>query len=223
MKMICLLVVMTLLSCKAGAQGFIVLELFTSEGCSSCPPAEELLAKIPPDKQVYILEYHVDYWDRLGWKDPFSSHQFSERQYQYSQMLSSQVYTPQLVMNGTTECIGSDAAIVRSTINAALSKPAKATLNVQGRIQGNKLSVSQKNILVAVVQKYAVTQVKRGENEGRTLSHIQIVRQLHLVKGTEWMDLPAGFNTEDYEIIAMSQHPSTGEIIAVSRIVPTRI
>jgi hypothetical protein len=223
MKMICLLAVMSLLACKAAAQGFIVLELFTSEGCSGCPPAEELLAKLPPDKQVYILEYHVDYWDRLGWKDPFSSHQFSERQYQYSQFLSCQVYTPQLVMNGTSECIGSDAATVSSAINAALSKPAKATLHVQGWIHGNKLRVSQKNILVAVVQKQAVTQVKRGENEGRTLSHIQIVRQLHLVKRKEWIALPAGFNTADYEMIAMSQDPATGEIIAVSGIVPTPI
>lgn len=221
--MICLFAAMTLLSLKASSQGFIVLELFTSEGCSSCPPAEELLSKIPPNKQVYILEYHVDYWDRLGWKDMFSSHQFSERQYQYSQYLSSQVYTPQLVMNGTSECIGSDAAIVNRTINAALSAPAKATLNVQGTIQGGKLTVSQKNILVAVVQKSAVIQVKRGENEGRTLTHIQIVRNLHLVKGKEAIDLPAGFNTEDYEIIAMAQNPSTGEMMAASRITPSQL
>jgi len=220
--MIYLLAAMTLLSIKAGAQGFMVLELFTSEGCSSCPPAEEVLSKIPANQQVYILEYHVDYWDRLGWKDKFSSHQFSERQYQYSQFLSSQVYTPQLVMNGSASCIGSDAATVNRNIAAALSQPAKATLQVQGTIQGNKLSVSQKNILVAVVQKRAVTEVKKGENEGRTLSHIQIVRQLHLVKGKESIELPEGFNMEDYEIIAMVQHPSTGEIIAVSRIIPSQ-
>ncbi|WP_343672041.1 DUF1223 domain-containing protein [Chitinophaga sp.] len=221
MKKIYLLAAMTLLSFKASSQGFIVLELFTSEGCSSCPPAEELLASIQTDKPVYILEYHVDYWDRLGWKDPFSSHQFSERQYQYSRFLSSQVYTPQLVMNGTSECVGSDAAIVNKTINAALSKPAKTTLNVQGTIRGGKLTVNQKNILIAIVQKHAVSQVKRGENEGRTLSHIQIVRSLRLVKGKEAIDLPDGFNLQDYEIIAMVQNPSTGEITAVSRITPT--
>lgn len=221
MKKIYLLAAMTLLGFKASSQGFIVLELFTSEGCSSCPPAEELLASIKTDQPVYILEYHVDYWDRLGWKDPFSSHQFSERQYQYSQFLSSQVYTPQLVMNGSSECIGSDAAIVNRTINAALSKPAKTTLNVQGSIQGGKLTVNQKNILIAVVQQHAVTQVKRGENEGRTLHHIQIVRSLHLIKGKEAIDLPAGFNTQEYEIIAMVQNPSTGEITAVSKVIPS--
>lgn len=220
--MIYLLAAMTLLSIQAGAQGFMVLELFTSEGCSSCPPAEEVLSKIPANQQVYILEYHVDYWDRLGWKDSFSSHQFSERQYQYSQFLSSQVYTPQLVMNGSAACIGSDAATINRAINTALSKPAKAVLHVQGTIQGNQLRVSQKNILVAVVQKRAVTQVKRGENEGRTLSHIQIVRQLQLVNGKEPITLPDGFNMEDYELIALVQNPSTGEIIAASRIVPSQ-
>ena len=100
---------MFLASVHAGAQasaGFAVLELFTSEGCSSCPPADEALSDISQRAQkeglpVYALEWHVDYWDSLGWKDPFDSHEATERQYAYARALPSDVYTPQLVVNGT--------------------------------------------------------------------------------------------------------------------------
>ena len=100
---------------KAGSQkinmpdnnkGFAVLELFTSEGCSSCPPAEKLLEQLQNQsegKPIYILAYHVDYWDRLGWKDIFSNHDFSNLQYEYSSHFNGQVYTPQLIFNGIAE------------------------------------------------------------------------------------------------------------------------
>ena len=90
-------------------KGFAVLELFTSEGCSSCPPADELIERIQKeagDKSVYILAYHVDYWNRLGWKDAFSQPEFSKRQYWYHQLFTSQVYTPQLIINGQNEFVG---------------------------------------------------------------------------------------------------------------------
>src|ERR1700744_6104626 len=95
-------------------KGFAVIELFTSEGCSSCPPADALVARVQKesnDKPVYILAFHVDYWNRLGWKDVFSSAEYSERQNQYARWLKlSSVYTPQIVVNGRTEFVGSEEA-----------------------------------------------------------------------------------------------------------------
>lgn len=215
--------------------GFAVLELFTSEGCSSCPPAEALLTEIQKqagDKPVYLLSYHVDYWNRLGWKDIFSKPEFTQRQYQYSQQLSAQVYTPQLVINGKMECVGSDESVISSSIKAALNDSAEASLNIQGQVQGGKIAISYQvsgniknsQLRIALVQKQAVSQVKRGENEGRTLTHLNIVRELLEFdlkpgnQGSEQMKLPPGFNTHDWELISMVQNTKTGAIEAANRI-----
>lgn len=221
MKAIIIAAACFLLSFKAPAQGFIVLELFTSEGCSSCPPAEDLLARIQAqtgNQPIYALAYHVDYWDRLGWKDAFSSHTFSERQYYYSNFFSGQVYTPQLVMNGTTQCIGSDATTITNTIKNALATE-KPTLQISGMINADKVSFTYRGNgqpLIAFVQKHATISVKRGENEGRTLSHVQIVRDLRPYKAT--MSLPIGFDPQNWEMIALLQNNRTGEITAAGRV-----
>jgi hypothetical protein len=113
---------------KISGKGFAVLELFTSEGCSSCPPADELLAKIQKEaqgKDIYLLAYHVDYWDRLGWKDVFSNADYSKRQEQYGRWFnSSQIYTPQLIVNGKAEFVGSNEAAIRNAISDQLSTKA---------------------------------------------------------------------------------------------------
>lgn len=213
-------------------QGFAVLELFTSEGCSSCPPADALLARIQEEagnKPIYILAYHVDYWDHLGWKDAFSSSQFSKRQYQYSQQLSAQVYTPQLVVNGQKELIGSDESAVTNVVKSALNGSSETSLSVHGQLQGGKLDLdyqvtgntNKSRLMVAVVEKHAVSNVKRGENEGRTLSHVQIVRALHefeLGKGQQQISLPEGFNTQDWEVIAFVQNRNSGAISAATHV-----
>lgn len=95
-----------------------VVELFTSEGCSSCPPADKLLRTIQAEsKDVYVLSYHVDYWDRLGWKDPFSQAAFTERQRDYAQQFNLEsIYTPQVVINGVKEFVGSDEQRLRSIL-----------------------------------------------------------------------------------------------------------
>src|ERR1700730_14813133 len=117
------------------AKGFAVVELFTSEGCSSCPPADELVARIQKennDQPVYILAFHVDYWNNLGWKDSFSSSAFSKRQNQYADWLNLRsVYTPQVILNGRKEFVGSDEGLLRNAIKAGLQKvsPAQVTLN----------------------------------------------------------------------------------------------
>jgi hypothetical protein len=106
--------------------GPVVIELFTSQGCSSCPPADRLLTRLAQDSklagQVIPLSFHVDYWDYIGWQDPFASPRWSERQRQYGRAFrSNRIYTPQLVVNGRTECVGSQEGVVRRQIEAALA------------------------------------------------------------------------------------------------------
>ncbi|MEZ6188499.1 MAG: DUF1223 domain-containing protein [Planctomycetota bacterium] len=106
-----------------------VLELFTSEGCSSCPPADALLGEVADAPGVFALAFHVDYWDHLGWRDPYGQRAFSQRQRVYSARLSGgRVYTPQLVINGAAEAIGSSRFQVRGALDRALARPAPATV-----------------------------------------------------------------------------------------------
>src|SRR5580704_2729726 len=110
----------------ASGKGFAVVELFTSEGCSSCPPADALIAAVQQedkDLPVYILAFHVDYWDRLGWKDAFSEGACSDRQRQYAAWLNlNSVYTPQVVVNGRKEFVGSEAGTLRAAIQSGLQQ-----------------------------------------------------------------------------------------------------
>ena len=218
----------------SSAQGFAVLELFTSEGCSSCPPAEALLEKIARasvNKPVYVLAYHVDYWDHQGWKDTFSDHRFSTRQYDYSRFFSGRVYTPQLVVNGTTEGIGADQGFVNGAINQALAEKATATLQVDVQSEKGVGFLSYKihgttgpvKLMVAVVQRRAVSKVTRGENAGRVLIHAAIVRDLQTLSvgshtnGRLNIKLPVYFDRKADDIVSFLQNPRTGRIIAAGR------
>jgi len=216
-------------------KGFALLELFTSEGCSSCPPADELLAKVQTelkDKPVYLLAYHVDYWNRFGWKDVFSSPVYSKRQMAYSRWLNAQVYTPQLVVNGSTELVGSDEPALRKAVSWALGSAPLAGVSLQAQRKGNELIVnytvtdsaaSENKLLIAIVQKAATSKVSSGENGGLTLSHVQIVRDLQTVdlsngkKGISSIKLPQGFNANGWEIIGFVQNAATGEVLAASK------
>jgi hypothetical protein len=217
-------------------KGFAVVELFTSEGCSSCPPADQLMARIQQDfkgQPVYILAFHVDYWNRLGWKDIFSDAAYSQRQNQYAAWLRLQsVYTPQVVVNGSKEFVGSEESTIRKAISDGLQDvlPAQLTLADVRQDKGKVVWRCQARnaghntfLLVAMVQRSATSQVKAGENSGRTLSHVQIVRQLQTVKmdangsGAGYLPLPAGVSTADVEIIAFLQDNDNGHIIAATR------
>lgn len=216
-------------------KGFAVVELFTSEGCSSCPPADALIEKIQKESNgqpVYILAFHVDYWNRLGWKDSFSSAAYSKRQNQYSQWLNAQVYTPQAVVNGSKEFVGSQEGTLRSAIKDQLQKEPSARLNLSNiRKDSQKVSfqyqvqvqLTNTSLLLALVEKNAVSKVLRGENEGRTLSHVQIVRNLQNIRlngqnaGTGTLDIPAGLYQNGLEVIAFLQNNSNGEIIAATK------
>ncbi|ASU32228.1 DUF1223 domain-containing protein [Mucilaginibacter xinganensis] len=219
----------------AANKGFAVIELFTSEGCSSCPPADALVARIEKeskDKPVYILSFHVDYWNRLGWKDQFSSADFSKRQSEYSRYLNLQgVYTPQIVVNGKTEFVGSEEGTLRNAIRTNLEKlsSAQVELNIsaidqkQASLNYTVEGADKNTVLqVAVLEKAATSKVTRGENDGRTLSHVQIVRELQQValaanNGTANIELPHGFDSKNWEVIGFLQNRTTGAITGAAR------
>lgn len=219
---------------EAAGKGFAVVELFTSEGCSSCPPADALLAKWQKesvDKPVYILAFHVDYWNRLGWKDVFSSHEYSSRQYQYSKWLKSEVYTPQVIVNGRTELVGSDEKSLANAIKTGLEKTVKTELALNNiKVEGDRATVqyhvdgapNNSTLLIALVEKNATTKVKSGENGGRTLKHVQIVNQLKSIAlksetGNENIALPHGCDWKKFELIGFVQNTSNGEITGAAK------
>ncbi len=217
-------------------KGFAVVELFTSQGCSSCPPADELVAKIQNESNgqpIYILAYHVDYWNRLGWKDVFSDHAYSERQYQYSRWFKQEgVYTPQVVVNGRQEFVGSREGALRQAIKTGLQTPSKGELQLmQVKLNQHQVSLQYQagevspatSLVLALVQKTATTQVKSGENKGRSLAHVQIVSHLQTVSlqgknnGSVKIALPAGLSTQGLELIAFLQNSTNGEITAAAK------
>jgi len=218
-----------------GTKGFAVVELFTSEGCSSCPPADELVAQVQQESNgqpVYILAYHVDYWNRLGWKDQFSSAAYSQRQNQYAGWLNAQLYTPQAVVNGSREFVGSDEGTLREAINNGLQKTALAQLSLSSvKVESGKVNVqfhinattSHSALLLALVQKSAISKVLKGENRGRTLSHVQIVRDLQSINlnsktdGAASVAIADGLNMNGLEIIAFLQNTDSGAIIAATK------
>jgi hypothetical protein len=217
-------------------KGFVVIELFTSEGCSSCPPADALVSKIQKeykDQPVYILAYHVDYWNRLGWRDVFSNAAYSARQYEYAKFLKiPQVYTPQIVINGKKEFVGSEEGTLRNAIKGSLKQDASAQITLTGlkaddgkamlhyQTEGNG---NNSVLLLALVQKAAVSNVKAGENRGRNLPHVQIIRELNTVAltngrgGIESINLPKEFNPQAWEVIALLQNTNTGEIVGAAK------
>jgi len=162
----------------------VLVELFTSEGCSSCPPADAVLARLHreqpvPGVQLIVLSEHVDYWNSLGWKDPFSAALFSDRQGQYS----GHIYTPQAVVDGRADVLGSDERAIVRAVTAAGREP-HGTLRLTATPSGVRIAVtglsghSDAEVMVAVVEDGLVSQVERGENAGRTLAHTAVVRAL---------------------------------------------
>ena len=217
--------------------GFAVVELFTSEGCSSCPPADNLVASVEErdkSKPVYILSYHVDYWDRLGWKDRFSDAAFTERQQHYAELLHlNSVYTPQIVVNGRDEFVGSNKAALEKALSTSLKDSAKEKLTIQLNTEFDsaheKINVAYQttcpastSIVINLVEKSAQTNVKAGENQGRQLTHVQIVRQqiiqaLSEKNGKAVIDLPLEYKSSQWEIIAFVQDQNSGQILCAAR------
>ena len=172
-----------------------VIELFTSQGCSSCPPADALLAKLAREDDLIALSLPVDYWDRLGWKDTFAKHAFTERQAAYSNVRGDrQVYTPQAVVNGTEHAVGSQ----RTAINAAISDTASslsvplALIRSQDTLEvsvGAGADAPARAVLVLMPYLAARdVAIGRGENARRTITYTNIVRDI--VPVADWNGKP---------------------------------
>lgn len=174
----------------------VVVELFTSEGCESCPPADTLLDTLVATQpvagaQIIGLGQHVDYWDQLGWKDRFSSAALTERQRLYGARFHHDgIYTPQMVVDGRAEFVGSDANAARKAIQRALdARHGEVRIAIEPPA-GNRISISvtatglpradadRADIVVVVTEDHLRSDVKRGENRGRTLTHAAVVRHL---------------------------------------------
>ena len=212
---------------------FAVLELFTSEGCSSCPPADEILRGVANQDNVFALSFHVTYWNKLGWKDAFSQKMFDERQYAYGRLMkSSGVYTPQLVVNGSEEFVGSRKSQTEKSIEKALSQKAEASIILNKTVENNALKIQYKlegnyknTILnIALVEKNIETKVLRGENEGRTLKHDNVVREFQTIQlnatgeGIISLNIPNDFKQKDSNIIAYLQNKDTWKIAAANKL-----
>lgn len=229
----------------------VVLELFTSQGCSSCPPADKLLSKLGGEDfrggVIVPLAYHVDYWNHLGWSDPFSSPKWSARQREYAVSIQgSQVYTPQLVVNGTVQLVGSSERNVRAEIDRQLEARDRGTVVID-RItrEGNELEVQLRaeldrrttdhrvDVVVALFENGMATAVSAGENASRNLANDYIVRWQSRAfelapDGTEVaakvrIPLAAGWHTDHLGVAAFEQDPKSRAILGgAARMVAVR-
>lgn len=202
----------------------LVIELFTSQGCSSCPPAEALLNKLATDgavgkRPLAPLAFHVDYWDDLGWPDPYASPAWSERQRQYADALGDKrVYTPELVVGGKVGLVGSQTTRVLQAIAAA---PEQQHIAASATWQNAAITVeatapADADVFVAIYQDGTRTKIARGENAGETLAGDRVVRKLQRVaaagkKGSLTVAIDPSWRTVG--AIAFAQRPSDRAIV----------
>lgn len=228
------------------AEPFALVELFTSEGCSSCPPADRLASELMDEaredgRNVYVLSFHVDYWDRLGWKDPYSSEAASERQRAYAKTLRDQrVYTPQMIVNGAVGFVGSNKERAEQEIDRALERPAPVevvadasaggvnAVRIQARVE-MEVELIHRNwdVVAAVVERGLSQTPDRGENKGRTLEHDNVVRafKVEALEGddaTIEIDVPSDVDRDHASIIVYVQDTRTRKILGVTRVAMAR-
>lgn len=217
---------------NANAKGFAVVELFTSEGCSSCPAADAAIARLLRKNiaNTYILSYHVDYWDRLGWKDEFSQQKFSSRQQEYSRHLSLEgVYTPQIVVNGTAQFVGSNENALNNAVNNGINNGSSSNMHITAKKTNNTVLVSY-NVTgnepmflnAAIVLPEADTKVKGGENGGRTLHHVNIVSNLMVAEakgsGEITIEIPTQLSGKPFKIIAYTQAKKSFKVLGADEV-----
>lgn len=222
----------------ASQGGTVVLELFTSQGCSSCPPADQLLTALGTERfaggTVIALAWHVDYWNRLGWSDPFSSPRWSARQREYARVMrSSQVYTPQMILNGQTQLVGSSERAVRAEIARQLGrkgpgfvsirslKPAASVVQVELEARVDPAHASSTlRLNVVLFENEVTTAVRRGENSGRALRNDHIVRWASepLSPGKQKIQIPLDpkWQGQNLGVAAFLQDSRTLEIFAAA-------
>ena len=186
----------------------VVLELFTSQGCSSCPPADALLGRLTRRPEVIALAWHVDYWDHLGWRDKFASRTATARQQAYARQLGGGVFTPALVVDGTKVVVGSERAAVEAAIAAAAALPVAVTLSRAEDTVAVAIGAASGPVRVQriVYDPERATEIGAGENDGERL------REYHIVREVETL---AESDGAARQIIAKPPGPGQGLVIIV--------
>ena len=195
-----------LMLCVGQAQAeraLAVVELFTSQGCSSCPPADHVLGELAQEQDIIALSYHVDYWDYMGWKDIFGRPENSQRQRVYAhRMKKKNVYTPQMIINGNADVVGSRPMdVAKAVMNAkkrAMPVSVKITPIAQGLLvsaASNGLKNGTYDLIAVAITPKAEVQIKRGENRGKTIRYVNVVRDFkpigRLSNGQVRLTIPA--------------------------------
>jgi hypothetical protein len=220
----------------AVARKAVVVELFTSEGCSSCPPADALLGRLRQEKfadglEVVPLGLHVDYWNFQGWTDRFSSDAYSRRQEKYAERFRIEgPYTPQMVVDGAWQFTGGDAQRARQAILQAAQHPQLAQIEISSPA-ADKLSIKVKaeagatgEVMMAVTEDNLTSQVQAGENGGRELHHAAVVRQLRSLgrlrdgrfEAAVPLKIPGDWKRDDLRAVVFVQDPASWSIAGVA-------
>jgi len=216
---------------------FVVVELFSSEGCSSCPAADLLVSKLTAwarqnDEPVYPLIFHVDYWNNLGWRDVFSSKEFTQRQSDYARIFKDQgVYTPEMIINGSDAFVGSDQEQLQKDLGAELSIPVSVILHISFTKRDNQIIVAISCegftngdvVNIALVERGLSTDVTAGENAGRTLHHDNVIREFRtraLTQTEAQVTIPLNkiFDISQASVIVYVQNPQTMLIEAAKQL-----
>lgn len=225
-------------STSTGKKPPVLVELFTSEGCSNCPPADANLAfmetKQPmPEADLITLGFHVDYFNDRGWEDPYSSADYTRRQSQYSKLMKlDNFYTPQMVVDGQFQFVGSDAQKTEASIRAAAKSPKAEVMLKPG---GAKLEIdirgvpqhTASTIYLAIAEDGLMSEVKAGGNRGKSLAHISVVRKFGLAgkltpeqsSFNVVLNVPeeSAWKKENLKYVAFIQEDASGKIIGVGR------
>lgn len=231
MKRLAALALAAILSCAATAQAEtrqVFVELFTSQGCSSCPPADAFLHELAKRDDVIAVAMHVDYWDYIGWKDQFARPEFTERQYAYAQAASRKVvYTPQMIINGADHVVGNRPMDANDLIER--HKAQDPLVDLQAKREGNQIKVSAAasdavrvpmSVKIMHYRPKSTVEITRGENAGRTIEYANVVTDIKVL--TDWdvsapltLDVPID---SDQPALIVVQRDRYGPVEAVVRV-----
>lgn len=210
------------------AKSPVLVELFTSQGCSSCPPADNFAGELAQDPRLIVLSFNVDYWDYLGWRDTLAKPEFSQRQYDYARARGDgKVYTPQMLINGADHAVGSNRADILSKIKEARNLPAHLTLTMTEKEITAEVAqfmpIGEATLWLMAVEKEARQEITRGENAGKDITYHNVV--CNMVPAAMWKGevlkaswLRSAVMPPDATFcVAVLQRDKTGPVLGVAR------
>jgi hypothetical protein len=207
-----------------------VIELFTSQGCSSCPPADRLLSTMASDPSIVTLSFPIDYWDFIGWKDTLASPEFTARQKAYAEALGGHVYTPEAIVDGLVDAVGSDKVAIQHAVESAKESRGALSVPLQLRESGGVLQIDvgagrdvPALIYVLRVAKSRTVVIERGENSGRSMTYTNVVRAIHRVGA--WDGKPVSLRFPDLKgegegyvvLVQQDSEQGPGAILAAAK------